>query len=89
MSDTKDVKTDIRCVMLHYNGDTWFTLRQVFYNYDGQPAGHTEGTWGASTLEGIKDQVQQVYDAVHNQPILTNEDFVGWLHSDGDMPWQR
>ena len=56
--------------------EPYMELREVFYDNEGVPVGHTRATVGGETL----DEVQQYLDRAHSgimRPILRNSDFVG------------
>ena len=56
--------------------EVYMELREVFYDDEGVPVGHSRATVGGETL----DEVQQYLDRAHSgimRPILRNNDFVG------------
>jgi len=57
-------------------GDPLVELREVFYDRDGIPVGHGELSIMSETMEGLREVVDRMKEAL-DQPVLTPEDFKG------------
>lgn len=70
---------NLRLVMMTGSHDEpYMELREVFYDDEGVPVGHSRASVGGETL----DEVQQYLDRAHGgimKPVLRQEDFVGKL----------
>ena len=70
--------------MTEENGnEPYIELREVHYNDEGIPMGHTSACMGADTLDGIKE-VMQWHTLALGKPILYESDFVGKYEDDKD-----
>ena len=57
-------------------GDKWFSIQEVHYDDNNEPTGHCDPFVGSETLEGLKEVVARMQEAVA-QPILKAENFKG------------
>jgi hypothetical protein len=55
-------------------GDKWFSIQEVFYDENDKPTGYCDPFVGSETLEGLKEVVARMQEAVA-QPVLKAEDF--------------
>jgi hypothetical protein len=56
-------------------GDPMLALREVFYDDDGKPMGHTEPFMCGETMTEMLELLERLHVAM-NHPILKPEDFV-------------
>lgn len=57
-------------------GDQWHEVREVFYNEDNEPVGHSATTVMGDSPEEISECLQKMGEAVA-KPVLKREDFIG------------
>ena len=55
-------------------GDPLFEIREVFYNRDGIPVGHGGPSVMSETMEGLREVVDRMKEALE-RPVLKPEDF--------------
>jgi len=58
------------------DGDPALAFREVFYDDDGKPMGHTEPFMWCDDIDGVRLLIQRLTKAI-DQPILKPEDFLG------------
>ena len=54
--------------------DKWFSIHEVHYDENEKPTGFCEPFVGSETLEGLKEVVARMQEAVA-QPVLKAKDF--------------
>lgn len=70
---------NLRLVMMTGSHDEpYMELREVFYDDQGVPVGHTRATVGGETLDEIHQYLDRAHEAVL-RPVLRLDDFVGKL----------
>jgi hypothetical protein len=57
-------------------GDKWFSIQEVHYDENDKPTGYCDAFIGSETLEGLKEAVARMQEAIAH-PILKAEDFKG------------
>ena len=58
-------------------GDKWFSIQEVYYDENDKPTGCCDPFVGSETLEGLKEVVARMQEAVipFAQPVLKAKDF--------------
>jgi hypothetical protein len=63
------MKWNYRIVLMQQHGETWYEIREVFYEDDGTPAGHCDAIPAGDDKEELERLVERFEDAFR-QPIL-------------------
>jgi hypothetical protein len=78
---------NLRVVMLSdYQGDLYFELREVFYNDEGIPVGHTRATVGGDTIDEMEEYLDRAKEALA-KPTMRGGDFTGSFKNQLDDEW--
>ena len=79
---------NLRIVMLSdYQGDFYFELREVFYNEEKVPVGHTRATVGGENIDELQEYLNRAKEAIA-KPTLRGSDFVGQFKNQIDDEWE-
>lgn len=65
-------------MMVGAHEEPYMELREVFYDDQGVPVGHSRATVGGETLDEVQEYLERVRGGIM-KPILRQEDFVGKL----------
>jgi hypothetical protein len=58
-------------------GDQWMELREVFYNGDGLPVGHSGTAVIGDNLDEVIKCLEKMLNEVRTQAVLRRTDFIG------------
>ena len=65
-------------------GDDWYCLREVYYNEDGKPIGHTAPCTGSEDMQSL-GQVWEMINEAMKYPPLQEEDIVNKSLSEWEL----
>ena len=79
---------NLRIVLLSdYRGDLYFELREVFYDDQGLPVGHTRATVGGENMDELQEYLDRAREAIA-KPTLRGPDFTGQFKNQLDDEWE-
>ncbi len=73
------MKWNLRIVQTTDTDGTWYEIREVYYDDDGVPFGHSNATVLSEEIEDMKWYIEQMKKAF-SEPVLFPDSFIGDAH---------
>jgi hypothetical protein len=70
------MKWNLRIVQTTDTDGTWYEMREVYYDSEGVPFGHSNATVFSEDIDDMKEYVKHIKEAF-DHPILFPDSFTG------------